>query len=110
MNEPGFSPLGAALDYDARIDAASAWCKMHIREVKAGGLTIKDAARQLLAGRLYRVDTGSAGFDCVVDADSEDEAIELVCDHVNASGETADMLRTKFDPWSAQQVTIGCVK
>jgi hypothetical protein len=67
---------------------------------------VVDEITELLAGRLYRVDTGSAGHDCVVDADSEDEALELVSDYANASGETADMLRAKFDPWSAERVQI----
>ena len=86
---------------------ARVWCEEHAREVKAGGLTIERATGELLAGRLYRVDTGSAGHDCVVDADSENEAIELVCDYANASGETAEILRAKFDPWSAKQIRIG---
>jgi hypothetical protein len=103
--ESGFSPLGAALDYDARIDAARAWCEHHEREVKAGGLTIDRAAGELLAGRLYRVDTGSAGYDCAVDADSEDEALELVCEHVMPDMR-ADDVRAKFDPWSAQLAKI----
>lgn len=84
---------------------ARAWCEDHEREVKAGGLTIDQAAGELLAGRLYRVDTGSAGHDCIVYADSEDEALELVCEHAIPDMH-ADDVREKFDPWSAELVKI----
>jgi len=88
---------------------ARVWCEEHAREVKAGGLRVDQAAGELLNGGLYRVDTGSAGFDCVVDADDADEALELVAEHAGIDL-NADELRAKFDPWSAKQVTIGGVK
>lgn len=95
----------AAVDYDARIESALAWCEKHRDLVHAGGLTIAQAAGELLAGRLYDVDTGSAGHDCVIDADSEDEALELVGEHAGLVM-NADELRAKFDPWTAKLVTI----
>lgn len=104
--ESGFSTLGSALDYDARIRAAIAWCSEHRDRVHAGGLTVAQAAGELLAGRLWDVDTGSAGHDCVIDADSEDEALELVGEHAGLTM-SADELRAKFDPWSARVMTIG---
>jgi hypothetical protein len=104
--ESGFSPLGAALDYDARMEAARAWCEDHAREVKAGGMTLDDAVGALLAGDLYRVDTGSAGFDCIVDAFNANEALSLVARHAGLDL-NANELRTKFDPWSAKQIRIG---
>lgn len=135
IDETGFSPLGSALDYDearltrpaycahhialthcvecesfdydARREAAVAWCEEHRDRVHAGGLTIRQAAGELLAGRLYDVDTGSAGHDCVIDADSEDEALELVADYAYGAGATAGMLRTKLDPWTVKLVTIS---
>lgn len=94
------------MSYDHHREKALAWCVDHKREIDAGGLAIDQAAAELLAGRLYRVDTGSAGHDMIIDADSEDEALELVSDYANASGETAAMLRAKFDPWSAERVKI----
>lgn len=106
MNETGFSPLGAALDYDTRRESALAWCEEHHDLVHAGGRTITQAAGELLAGRLYDVDTGNAGHDCVIDADSEDEALELVADYAYGAGATAGMLRAKFDPWTVTLVTI----
>lgn len=134
INETGFSPLGESLDYDearltrptycahhialthcvecesvdydARIESALAWCEKHRDRVHAGGLTIAQAAGELLAGRLYDVDTGSAGHDCFIDADSEDEALELVGEHAGLAM-SADELRSKFDPWTARVVTIG---
>ena len=137
--ESGFSPLGAALDYDearltrpaycahhialthcvecepvdydTRRESALAWCEEHRDLVHAGGLTIRQAAGELLAGRLYDVDTGSAGHDCVIDADSEVEALELVGEFAGLAMSAAE-LRAKFDPWSARVVMIsdvGCV-
>lgn len=103
--EAGFSPLGSALDYDTRREAALVWCEEHRDLVHAGGLTIAQAAGELLAGRLWDVDTGSAGHDCVIDADSEDEALELVGEHAGLAM-NADELRGKFDPWTARVVTI----
>lgn len=96
----------AAVDYDARIAAALAWCEVHVRRVVAGGMTVDQAAGELLAGRLYDVDTGSTGHDMLIDADSEDEALELVAEFARVNIETAAELRTKFDPWSARLVTI----
>lgn len=51
------------------------------REIAAGGLSMSEAADQYAQGRLYRVDTLNAGLDCVVDADSADEALFAVADH-----------------------------
>lgn len=45
------------------------------------GLSLTDAEAALHAGRLYDVDTQSDGGDCAVDADSEDEALEIVAEH-----------------------------
>jgi hypothetical protein len=97
------------MNYDHRREAARAWCEDHRREIDAGGLKIDQAAAELLAGRLYRVDTGSAGHDMIIDADSEDEALELVCEHAMPDMH-ADGVREKFDPWSAKLVTIGCAQ
>jgi hypothetical protein len=41
----------------------------------------------------------------IIDADSEDEALELVCEHAMPDMH-ADGVREKFDPWSAKLVTI----
>ena len=101
----GLSTIGSALDYDARIRADIAWCSEHRDRVHVGGLTIAQAAGELLAGRLLGVDTGSAGHDCVDDADSEDEALELAGEHAGL-GMSADDLRAKFDPWSAKLASV----
>ena len=69
------------------------------REIRAGGIAMSEAAAQLALGRLYRIDTLSAGHDCVVDADSADGALTVVAEY-------ADRLVGERPPagWSAAQV------
>jgi hypothetical protein len=86
-------------------EAARAWCEEHQCEIDACGLTIDEAVDALLAGDLYRVDTGSAGYDMVVDAFNALDAIAIVADHAGIK-KSAEELRTKFDPWTAQQVRL----
>lgn len=105
MNSDKSTTGDGTVDYDARIAAARAWCEVHARRVTAGGMTVDQAAGELLAGRLYDVDTGSTGHDMLIDADSEDEALELAAEHGGVLM-GAWLLRTKFDPWSAKLVTI----
>lgn len=99
------SDANSSDEYTRAISKARAWCEEHAREVKAGGMSVEDAVSALLAGDLYRVDTGSAGFDCVVDAFNANEALSVVARHAGIDL-NADELRAKFDPWSAQQVRV----
>jgi uncharacterized protein YijF (DUF1287 family) len=107
MNSESSKHTDSTVDHDARIAAARAWCEDHARRVTEGRMTVDQAAGELLAGRLYDVDMGSAGFDMVVCADSEDEALELAAELAGVNIETAAELRAKFDPWSARLVTLG---
>ena len=89
-----------------RVPAGERWVEEHARLVKQGGMLPKIAVKALLDGELYSVDTGSAGLDCVVDAESEEDALELVGDNAGMAM-TAEDLRAKFDPWSAKLVKVG---
>jgi hypothetical protein len=101
------------MKYDNQIalkrEAARAWCEDHKREIDVGGLTINEAVDALLAGDLYRVDTMSAGYDMIIDAADESDALYAVADFAGrlrgtSSGHVVDEGLTRG--WTAKLVTI----